>query len=43
MNTEKGLGLGCETSQQSQVSLSNAEVVGLRLLRHYIPYLNPES
>lgn len=31
-NTEKGLGLGGETSQQSQVSLSKAEVVGLRLL-----------
>ena len=28
----KGLGLGGETSQQSQVSLSKAEVVGLRLL-----------
>lgn len=31
-NTEKGLGLGGETSQQSQVSLSKAEVVGLRFL-----------
>ena len=31
-NTEKGLGLGGETSQQSQVSLSKAEVVGLSLL-----------
>lgn len=31
-NTEKGLGLGGETSQQSRVSLSKAEVVGLRLL-----------
>ena len=28
----KGLGLGGDTSQQSQVSLSKAEVVGLRLL-----------